>query len=98
MLFFKLVSLSHLLFTLSYISLLLKFQVDLPRLRPGVYMVMCATFTAGQRGPFELAVFANTSGVIVDQVYPPVWRAGGGGGGGASAEVAAEAMPLEEED
>jgi len=58
-------------------------------------MVMCATFAAGQRGPFELAVFANTSGVIVDQVYPPVWRAGGGGDG---AEVAAEAMPLEEED
>jgi hypothetical protein len=52
-------------------------EVSLPQLRPGTYMILCATFAAGQLGPFELCVFADTTnGVGVDQVYPPVWRTG----------------------
>ena len=51
-------------------------ELDCPHLRPGVYMVVCATFAAGQLGPFELVVYGNTKGLLLEQVYPPVWRAG----------------------
>jgi hypothetical protein len=58
-------------------------------------MVVCATFAAGQLGPFELTVYANTAGVAVDQVYPPTWRSSGSA---PSPTEVAEATPLEEED
>jgi hypothetical protein len=79
-------------------------EVDLPQLRPGCYMVVCATFAAGQLGPFQLQVFCNSTAVGVDQFYPPTWRTqataiandeppeggegGGEGGGGADVELA----------
>ena len=61
--------------------------LTLPHMRPGVYMVVAATFAAGQLGPFELTVYANTKALVVDQIYPPTWRAGGGGGPVAEAAV-----------
>ena len=73
-------------------------EVDLPQLRPGTYMVLCATFAAGQLGPFELTVYANTTGVAVDQVYPPVWRKPIGGGGASDANAEAIAAAEAQED
>jgi hypothetical protein len=49
-------------------------ELDLPSMTPGVYMILCTTFVAGQLGPFELTVFANSNGVSINQVYPPKWR------------------------
>ncbi len=49
-------------------------ELDLPGMAPGTYMLLAATFAAGQRGPFELKVLANAEGAAVEQVYPPVWR------------------------
>jgi len=49
-------------------------ELELPAMTPGVYMIVCTTFVAGQLGPFQLTVFANSNGVNVNQVYPPKWR------------------------
>ena len=64
-------------------------EVDLPQLRPGVYMVVCATFAAGQLGPFQLSAFVNSTAASLEQFYPPTWRTiqrGGAGGSGEGGE------------
>ena len=61
-------------------------EVDLPQLRPGVYMVVCATFAAGQLGPFQLSAFVNSTAASLEQFYPPTWRTIQSGGAGGSGE------------